>query len=254
MKRICGPNRLGIRVIFAMTVLLAFVSAVSAQPRCETVLLDEKNRITGTFPGTFTTVITQSSIELAEGDSLVYEIGLQPENGGYIDIDISLYKDSLNNLIFFDTINIDNSGPPTDEIHIEKGGLYFVESVAAAEYIASGFTSVRAVAFHDCEDKDRTAANFYNQSTGLLTLKIAVDETSYALSFIVNMGSSPTIQGLLQSLEAISPQEDDFATFDSSTGKLLIPELVINGVVAYRNVTFLLRDASQLLFQLESLE
>jgi len=41
------------------------------------------------------------------------------------------------------------------------------------------------------------------------------------------------------------------ASFDSNTGRLTIPELRINGAVAYRNVRFLLTDPAQLLFTLE---
>jgi len=41
------------------------------------------------------------------------------------------------------------------------------------------------------------------------------------------------------------------ASFDSGTGRLTIPELHINGAVAYRNVRFLLTDPAQLLFTLE---
>jgi len=243
-----------IRTILTTTILMSFISAVSAQTRCETVLLDEKNRISGTFPGIFTTDISQSSIELAAGDSLVYELDLAPENGGYVAIDVSVYQDFLSNLIFFDAINIDNSGPPGGEIQIEQDGLYFVESVATAASNATGFTSVRVVASHDCNRKDRAATNTYEQSTGLLKLKVAVDEASYALSFTVNMESTPTIRGLEQSLEEIFVKAEDFASYDSVTGRLLIPELFIDGVVAYRNLIFSLTDASQLLFQLESFE
>jgi len=39
--------------------------------------------------------------------------------------------------------------------------------------------------------------------------------------------------------------------FDNPTGRLTIPELRVNGVVAYRNVRFMLTDAAQLVFTLE---
>ena len=48
--------------------------------------------------------------------------------------------------------------------------------------------------------------------------------------------------------------EEDFATFDESTGQLLIPGLQIGGQIVYRNLLFLLTDAVNLLFSLESLE
>ena len=40
------------------------------------------------------------------------------------------------------------------------------------------------------------------------------------------------------------------ASFDPATGKLLIPELVLDDEVAYTNVEFTLIDGDQLLFQL----
>jgi len=43
----------------------------------------------------------------------------------------------------------------------------------------------------------------------------------------------------------------NIGSFNSSTGRLTIPELRINGAVAYRNVRFMLTDAQQLLFTLE---
>ncbi len=39
--------------------------------------------------------------------------------------------------------------------------------------------------------------------------------------------------------------------FNNATGRLTIPELRVNGVVAYRNVRFMLTDAAQLVFTLE---
>jgi hypothetical protein len=39
--------------------------------------------------------------------------------------------------------------------------------------------------------------------------------------------------------------------FNNATGRLTIPELRVNGAVAYRNVRFMLTDAAQLVFTLE---
>ncbi|MCY4263397.1 MAG: hypothetical protein OXE78_00875, partial [Gammaproteobacteria bacterium] len=45
-----------------------------------------------------------------------------------------------------------------------------------------------------------------------------------------------------------------FATLDAVTGRLVIPELIVDGNVAYRNVVFMLTDLGQLLFTLLSYE
>ena len=59
---------------------------------------------------------------------------------------------------------------------------------------------------------------------------------------------------LFGSNTAIDESEEDFATFDETTGQLLIPGLEIGGQIVYRNLLFLLTDAVNLLFRLESLE
>jgi hypothetical protein len=185
------------------------------------------------------------------GDSLYYEISVQPENGGYIDIDVSVFRGSLTSLIFFDSVHTDSTRLPSGEIPIETDGLYFVESLASAEYIASGFTSVLVVATHGCEPRSRILANIYDPSSKLLKLKIVVDQVSYGVSFSVD---TEEIQAVLSSLEVLPESGDDFASFDSSTGRLFIPEIFVDGEVAFRNVILELTDASQVIFRLVSLE
>jgi hypothetical protein len=248
---------MAIRTLYVTTLLFSFSSTVVAQSRCETVLLDEHIRLTGTSPGAFTLVPLRTSIELMAGDSLYYEISVQPENGGYIDIDVSVFRGSLTNLIFFDSVHTDSARLPSGEIPIETDGLYFVESLASAEYIASGFTSVSVVATHGCEPRGQIPANIYDPSSNLLKLKVAVDEVGFGVSFSVSVDTAeatPRIKAVIASLEVLPEAGDDFASFDSSTDRLFIPEIFVDGEVAFRNVIFELTDASQLIFHLVSLE
>ena len=67
---------------------------------------------------------------------------------------------------------------------------------------------------------------------------------------------TPSLQIQLDSstLFTLEQPQAGMASFDSSTGRLTIPELRINGTVAYRNVRFMLTDPAQLLFTLEGAE
>lgn len=49
----------------------------------------------------------------------------------------------------------------------------------------------------------------------------------------------------------IDRRVDTMPVFDNATGRLTIPELRVNGEVAYRNVRFMLTDGEQLVFTLE---
>jgi hypothetical protein len=58
----------------------------------------------------------------------------------------------------------------------------------------------------------------------------------------------------LSSVESLTETVDKIATFDAETGRLVLPELVISGEVAFRNLSFILTNVEQLLFTLESFE
>jgi peptidyl-prolyl cis-trans isomerase A (cyclophilin A) len=95
---------------------------------------------------------------------------------------------------------------------------------------------------------------------------IVFDGATATLHARINAGELGLIQGafkLVRETPAIEIQLDatsvftlgqsvaGMGSFDSATGRLTLPELRINGAVAYRNVRFLLVDAQQLLFRLE---
>ena len=100
------------------------------------------------------------------------------------------------------------------------------------------------------------APNVFDEATGLLNIKVdAGDAGLVALSLlIVSTAPETVIQVVLDSVENLSSSVDKIATFDAATGRLVLPELVITGMVAFRNVVFRLSDADQLLFTLESFQ
>ncbi len=98
---------------------------------------------------------------------------------------------------------------------------------------------------------------------------IVFDGATATLHARINAGELGLIQGafrLVRETPAIEIQLDaasvfnleqavaGMGSFDSTTGRLTLPELRINGAVAYRNVRFVLVDAQQLLFRLEGAE
>lgn len=100
------------------------------------------------------------------------------------------------------------------------------------------------------------AANAFDESTGLLNVKLDAGALGLAaLSFEITATEPQlVIQALLSSVEVLNDTVENMATFDEVDGRLVLPELVVNGAVAFRNVVFLLSDAEQLLFTLQSFE
>lgn len=95
---------------------------------------------------------------------------------------------------------------------------------------------------------------------------VVFDGATATLHARINAGELGLIQGafrLVRETPAIEIQLDaasvftleqsvaNMGSFDSATGRLTLPELRINGAVAYRHVRFVLVDAQQLLFRLE---
>ncbi|MCH7815338.1 MAG: peptidylprolyl isomerase [Proteobacteria bacterium] len=100
------------------------------------------------------------------------------------------------------------------------------------------------------------APNVFDEATGLLNLRVDAGASGViALSFsIFSTEPAVVIQAIADSVESIGSAAEGYATFDAASGSLSLPELVINGVVAYRNLVFVLIDADQLLFELNSFE
>lgn len=100
------------------------------------------------------------------------------------------------------------------------------------------------------------APNRFDAASGLLDIKIDAGASGLAaLSFaIVATEPEAVIQALLNTVETLTNTVDKIATFDEATGQLVIPELEVDGAIAFRNLVFVLSDADQLLFTLVSFE
>ena len=110
--------------------------------------------------------------------------------------------------------------------------------------------------FTSFEILDPTAANRFDGASG--NLSISVDAGSAGilrLSFsIESQEPSVVIRALPETVEVLDAVQADFSTFNESTGQLVIPELEVEGVIAYRNLVLNLTDVAQLLFTLQSFE
>lgn len=99
-------------------------------------------------------------------------------------------------------------------------------------------------------------ANYLEPITNLL--KVTVDggaEGMARVAFSINSTSPEAVIQLdLGSVELITETVDGIATFDAATGQLVLPELVVDGVIAYRNVVFQLTDADLFRFTAVSFE
>ncbi len=101
-----------------------------------------------------------------------------------------------------------------------------------------------------------SASNRFDETTEQLVLKIDAGASGLVqVAFSVESQSPQVIvRALSESVTALDESAEDFATFDEATGQLLIPGLEIGGQIVYRNLVFLLTDAVNLLFSLQSLE
>ncbi len=118
--------------------------------------------------------------------------------------------------------------------------------------VESNFISIAVVV----EEEVATAPNYFDESTGLLRVTVDAGASGLAtLAFTVSATEPSVVIKLdLNSVAVISETVDKIATFDAATGQLVLPELVVSGAVAARNLIFVLSDAEQLLFKLESFE
>jgi peptidyl-prolyl cis-trans isomerase A (cyclophilin A) len=96
------------------------------------------------------------------------------------------------------------------------------------------------------------APNYYDEASGELRVTVDAGPAGLAsLVFTISATEPDVIVKLeLSSIKTIAETVDKIATFDAATGILLLPELFVSGIVAYRNVNFILTDAEQYLFTL----
>ena len=100
------------------------------------------------------------------------------------------------------------------------------------------------------------APNYFDEASGLLRVTVDAGTSGLAsMAFSITATDPSVIVQLdLSSVEVLTETVDKIATFDAATGRLVLPELVISGEAAFRNLSFILTDAEQLLFTLESFE
>ncbi|PCI80242.1 MAG: peptidylprolyl isomerase [SAR86 cluster bacterium] len=106
------------------------------------------------------------------------------------------------------------------------------------------------------EEEPTPAPNYFDEASGLLRVTVDAGTSGLAsMAFsITATDPSVVVQLDLSSVEVLTETVDKIATFDAATGRLVLPELVISGAAAFRNLSFILSDAEQLLFTLESFE
>jgi peptidyl-prolyl cis-trans isomerase A (cyclophilin A) len=98
--------------------------------------------------------------------------------------------------------------------------------------------------------------NTFDNSTGLLNVSIDAGATGlFYLSFsLFTNEPAVVIQAQQDTIVSLPETVANMATFDGASGQLVIPELLIDGAVAFRNIIFQLSDAENLLFTLLSFE
>jgi peptidyl-prolyl cis-trans isomerase A (cyclophilin A) len=116
----------------------------------------------------------------------------------------------------------------------------------------SNFVNVAVVV----EDEPETAPNYFDAASGLLNVTVDAGESGIAsLAFAITATEPNVVVQLdLSSVQVLTETVDKIATFDAATGTLFLPELVVSGAAAFRDLTFTLSDAEQLLFTLVSFE
>ena len=106
------------------------------------------------------------------------------------------------------------------------------------------------------EEEPAPAPNYFDEVTGLLRVTVDAGTLGLAsMAFSITATEPDVVVQLdLSSVGVLTETVAKIATFDAKTGRLVLPELVVSGEVAFRNLSFILTDPEQLLFTLESFE
>jgi len=93
----------------------------------------------------------------------------------------------------------------------------------------------------------------FDGASARLHARINAGELGLVQAQFALVRETPSLQIKLDSTTLFTLEQAvaGMASFDSGSGRLTIPELHINGAVAYRHVRFVLTDQAQLLFTLE---
>ena len=106
------------------------------------------------------------------------------------------------------------------------------------------------------EEEPAPAPNYFDEVTGLLRVTVDAGTLGLASMAFSITATEPNVvvQLDLSSVEVLTETVAKIATFDAKTSRLVLPELVVSGGVAFRNLSFILSDTEQLSFTLESFE
>jgi len=118
--------------------------------------------------------------------------------------------------------------------------------------MSSNFVNIAIVV----EGEPTAAPNYFDEASGLLRVTVDAGASGLASMAFSITATEPSVvvQLDLSSIEVLTETVDKIATFDAATGRLVLPELVVSGEAAFRNLIFILSDSEQLLFTLESFE
>lgn len=125
---------------------------------------------------------------------------------------------------FLEIFRFENNGTPTL-------GMNYVP-------LSSSARATPAVEFDGCSNRLR--ASVEAGSFGKLAMDLS----------LVPAGSDIQVRILPETVRTLSSLPASAGQFNAATGELLLPELVVEDAVAYRNVRFRLIDSAQLLFRL----
>jgi len=118
--------------------------------------------------------------------------------------------------------------------------------------VSSNFVNLAIVV----EEEPTSAPNYFDEASGLLRVTVDAGSSGLASMAFSITATEPNVvvQLDLSSVDVLTETVDKIATFEAATGRLVLPELVVSGEVAFLNLIFVLSDAEQLLFTLESFE
>lgn len=148
-------------------------------------------------------------------------------------------------------------------------GMQVVDAVAAAQQVNAGLAFPLPVINYDgggtifrsnlvftdmtLVSGDYQLPNYYDPVGDRVHIRVNGGSAGIAALTLNIVESEPQVKvrAELGSLEPLSGVETGFSFFVPDSGRLVIPELGINGTVVYRNLEFTLTDPEQLIFTLQ---
>ncbi len=99
-------------------------------------------------------------------------------------------------------------------------------------------------------------ANYYHNCSGKLKFSLAIEGMGMYTSDFSLVATAPDIVVQVDAASVVDLTEtrENIASFDTATGRLLVPELVVDGQVLLRNLVFVMSNTALLQLTLESYE